>query len=150
MQWLIVGALLAATGVAARADVAPAVSGSAAGSGAPAADDAKLEQEIRRELGSSPATAGAADGAAPAGPVAPPASAGSPAASTASGSRPGTGGNPLARVMMLPDVSAIGSFAGAYDTLDVAQLSPRSGSYGDPHKHHADLPGAGARAPVRD
>jgi hypothetical protein len=36
--------------------------------------------------------------------------------------------------MMLPDISAIGSFAGAYDTLDIAQLSPRSGSYGEPHK----------------
>jgi hypothetical protein len=45
-----------------------------------------------------------------------------------------TGGNPLARLLALPDISAIGSFAGAYDTADVGQLSPRSGPFGPPHK----------------
>ncbi len=137
MRWPIVGALLAAVALTARAHEPPPPSRAPApATSAPSADDAKLEDEIRRELGSSPAPPGSAP--APASATASPATgAATPGAaptSSASGSSPGTGGNPLARVMMLPDVSAIGSFAGAYDTLDVAQLSPRSGSYGAPHE----------------
>ncbi len=142
MRSAIAGALLAATALAARADVAPPASGTAAApaasapaASAPASDDAKLEEEIRRELGSPAAPP-------PGSTSAPTATPGAGAAATtgvaptpgASGSSPATGGNPLARLMMLPDISAIGSFAAAYDTADVAQLSPRSGSYGDPHK----------------
>jgi hypothetical protein len=41
-----------------------------------------------------------------------------------------TGGNPFARLLVLPDISAIGSFAAVDDTYDAARLSPRSGSTG--------------------
>ena len=37
------------------------------------------------------------------------------------------GGNPLARLMLMPDVSAIGSFTGVYDGYDVPGLSPDRG-----------------------
>src|SRR5512132_879563 len=47
---------------------------------------------------------------------------------------PSTGGNPLARLLVLPDISAIGDFAGVYHTLDVANESPRSGPSVKPHQ----------------
>jgi hypothetical protein len=37
------------------------------------------------------------------------------------------GGNPLARLLLLPDISAIASFAGVYDGYDVADRSPQHG-----------------------
>jgi len=40
---------------------------------------------------------------------------------------PATGGNPLARLLLLPDLSAIGRGALAWNQLDTESLSPRSG-----------------------
>jgi hypothetical protein len=80
----------------------------------------KLEAEIAKELGGKAASppVGAQQGVPGATPGAP-------------GAAPGaTGGNPMARLLLLPDVSAIGSFAGAYDTYDVEGLSPREGLFG--------------------
>jgi hypothetical protein len=75
----------------------------------------KLEAEIGRELGSPPA------GVRPATPA--------PGGISAAPQPPATGGNPLARLLLLPDISAIGSAALAYDTYDVEALSPRSGPF---------------------
>ena len=79
------------------------------------ADRARLEEEIRSELGGAPSTASGA-----------PAVAEDKAATQASGPGP-TGGNALARLLLLPDVSAIASFTGVYDGYDVANLSPDRG-----------------------
>jgi hypothetical protein len=82
----------------------------------------KLEAEIAKELGATGA-AGAAQT-----PVAPTSQ---PAAGSGQAQQGGaTGGNPMARLLLLPDISAIGSFALAYDRYDVAALSPRNGPYG--------------------
>jgi hypothetical protein len=135
MHWLIVASLLAAgpdpTGVRegeARGREETGTSGAAAapekaaGAGQ-AQDEKKLEEELAKELGAQPAAAPSAQaGSGPAQPGAP------------QGGQGQTGGNPFARILMLPDISAIGDFAAAYDNLDVARLSPRSGPYGDPHK----------------
>src|SRR5664279_3000584 len=75
----------------------------------PASQDAerkKLEEEIAKELGAAP-RAGAA---APAPAAGQPASGAAPAPDA----QPATGGNPYARILMLPDISAIGDFAGTY------------------------------------
>jgi hypothetical protein len=40
----------------------------------------------------------------------------------------------MARLLLLPDISAIGTFAGALDTYDVARQSPRTGPFGPPDK----------------
>lgn len=101
----------------------------------------KLEEEIRRELGGSP-------GATP--PAAPPPgdSAGAPGQGESpggSGAAPGaapapgqgaTGGSPYARVLLLPDISAIGSAGFAYDSYDAAALSPRNGPVGPAQRPH--------------
>jgi hypothetical protein len=76
----------------------------------------KLEEDIAKELGGKPSGASAA-------PQAPPAAAGPGAAPQ------GTGSNPMARLLLLPDISAIGSFAGVYDSYDVAGSSPREGPF---------------------
>jgi hypothetical protein len=77
---------------------------------APKGEDAerkkKLEEEIARELGTSRA------------PTAPPAQPGA------------TGPSPFARLLLLPDISAIGSAVAAYDSYDVETLSPRPGPFG--------------------
>jgi hypothetical protein len=99
----------------------------AAGEGAAPPPDAAaeerkaLEEQIARELGSSPG------GTAPAIPApAAPAAAAAPAPA-----EPAKGGSgPLARLLLLPDLSAIGSFAGVYDSYDAGALSPRSGTTG--------------------
>lgn len=87
-----------------------------------AADEerAKLEADIARELGAAPpavrppapAAGGREAGAAPGAP-----------------SAPATGASPYARLLFLPDVSAIGRFAIAYDDYDVEAASPRAGSF---------------------
>ena len=46
----------------------------------------------------------------------------------------GTGANPMARLLLLPDLSAVGSFAGAFDSYDVERLSPREGPFGPKDK----------------
>jgi hypothetical protein len=86
------------------------------------AEKKKLEEEISRELGG---------GAAAAQPQPPPPAAAQGAPSSPQGT---TGGNPLARLLLLPDISAIGSFAFAYDNYDVATQSPRSGPFGPADK----------------
>jgi hypothetical protein len=42
---------------------------------------------------------------------------------------PSGGASPYARLLSIPDISAIGSFAAAWNDYDVATLSPRSGPY---------------------
>jgi hypothetical protein len=90
--------------------------------GAPAAEpqDAeakrKLEAEIAKELGAAP------------GASTPPAAA--PGAEPAAPQQGTTGSSPYARLLLLPDLSAIGSAAGVFDSLDVARRSPRSGPSG--------------------
>ncbi len=93
----------------------------------PADDEAekkKIEEQITRELqgtpSPSPSPPAGAEGRGAA--VAP-----TPEAAPA-GSAP-TGASPYARLLVMPDVSAIGSLAGALDTLDVPALSPRSGPF---------------------
>ncbi|HEY6099901.1 MAG TPA: hypothetical protein VIW03_10755 [Anaeromyxobacter sp.] len=81
----------------------------------------KLEAEIAKELGQ-----GGAKTAAPAGEGA--AAQGRPASAAAA--QAGAGGNPMARLLLLPDISAIGSFATAYDGYDVERRSPREGPFG--------------------
>jgi hypothetical protein len=76
------------------------------------AERQKLEAQIARELGTSPA-------ASPAVAV-PPAAAPEPAGGAA----------PWARLLVLPDLSAVGTFAAVQDGYDVARLSPREGAQG--------------------
>ncbi len=78
----------------------------------------KLEEEISKELGASPTPPAAQPQAEPTAPPAP-------------GQR---GGSPLARLLLLPDISAIGSFALAHDSYDASTLSPRFGPTSEAHK----------------
>ncbi|BDG07278.1 hypothetical protein [Anaeromyxobacter paludicola] len=84
----------------------------------------RLEEQIAKELGASP-------GATPTPPAPPDLSAPPPSPSTAQGQQ---GGNPFARLLLLPDISAIGDFAAAYDSRDAAVESPRSGPVSQPHQ----------------
>ena len=77
------------------------------------AERLKLEAQIARELGSTPA--------------APPTAAVPPAATPAGA---GGGAAPWARLLVLPDISAVGSFAAVQDSQDVARFSPREGAQG--------------------
>jgi hypothetical protein len=70
----------------------------------------RLEAQIARELGGSAATPVASSGAPP-------------SVGTA-------GAAPWARLLVLPDISAVGSFAAVLDGYDVGQLSPRDGPQG--------------------
>jgi len=101
---------------------APAVAAGTTGPDpAPSSDEEqkKLEEEIKKELGTS-------GGGGSAAPVTPPA-----APSTPSGASQ-TGGNPFARLLLLPDISAIGSAALAWNHLDVGRLSPRDQPFSPP------------------
>lgn len=80
-----------------------------------AEERARLEEEIREELGGGPSR-GAPSGSAPLG-----------AAPTPQGQQGARGGNPLARLLLMPDLSAIASFTGVYDSYDVAERSPDRG-----------------------
>ncbi len=133
MRWLLPSLLLLAAlpaagapgvGTEAGAVVAPAV-GPAAPRPASEEDDRKLEEEIARELGGGKGAPAASAGGAATPPQA------APEPTQVQGT---AGGNPLARLLMLPDVSAVGDFAGAYDTMNVGHFSPRSGPYGAPHE----------------
>jgi hypothetical protein len=125
----LVAALLSMPSAAAAAEAQPAQPASSQPAAQPqtpeekdAAARKKLEEDIAKELGQGGAkTAGQGQ---PQGQPAP-GSQGQPA-----GAQGGTGGNPMARLLLLPDVSAIGSFSGAYDTYDVAARSPREGPFG--------------------
>jgi hypothetical protein len=83
-------------------------------------DRAGLEAEIRKELGGTaarPSAAGTTSGAAEVnGP-----------ASLQQGGQGSTGGNALARLLLMPDISAIASFTGVYDGYDVENRSPARG-----------------------
>ena len=122
----VVAAALAA-GPAVRAEEpspppAPAAQGAPPAKGDEAEARKKLEEQIAKDLGQS----------APASP-APPVGSQPPATPAPSGGAPqggATGGNPLARLLLLPDISAIGSFAAAFNDYDVGTASPRSGPYG--------------------
>ena len=80
----------------------------------------KLEADIAKELGQGGARSAPAAPQGQPGPVA-----------AAQGS---SGGNPMARLLLLPDISAVGSFAGAFDSYDVERLSPREGPLGPKDK----------------
>jgi hypothetical protein len=118
-----------------QGEAAPAAQGggAAATTAQDEAERKKLEEEISRELGAKP---GAAQPPPPAG-----AQAGTAGAQGGAGTAPGgttpqgtTGGNPMARLLLLPDISAIGSFAGAFDNYDVEHASPRAGLFGPKDK----------------
>lgn len=75
----------------------------------PKSDEQKtLEEQIKKELGQGQ----------PPGPAS-----GVPPAAAPSGA---TGTSPYARLLLIPDISAIGDFASAYDTRDVSRDSPRA------------------------
>jgi hypothetical protein len=82
---------------------------------APDPERQKLEAQIARDLAASPVP-----------PPSPPAPA--PPADT------GHGAAPWARLLVLPDISAVGSFAAVLDGYDVASLSPRDGPQGPAEK----------------
>jgi hypothetical protein len=82
----------------------------------------KLEAEIAKELGQGGQKA-----------------AGAIAQAEPAAGQPSTGGNPMARLLLLPDISAIGSFAGAFDSYDVASRSPREGLFGPEDKPTASF-----------
>jgi hypothetical protein len=113
MHWFLVAALVATVEPAAAPSSSPPPSPE---------EQKKLEEEIAKELGAAPGGSAATPAPAP-GQQAP-----------GGAAQPATGGNPYARILMLPDISAIGDFAGTYHSLDVGQLSPRSGLYGAPHE----------------
>jgi hypothetical protein len=85
------------------------------------AEREKLESDIAKELGPEPQKA-------PPAPAARPASVDRPS-TTASAAQ---GGNPLARLLLLPDISAIFSGALSYQDFDVETEAPRAGPYGAP------------------
>jgi hypothetical protein len=108
--WLVAAALAVAAVVPRAAGAEDPMKAAA-----PPDERKQLEAEIAKELGvGAAATAAAAPAPAPA------ASAG--------------GLGPLARLILLPDISAIGSFAAVYDSYDAASRSPRSGSTGPAEK----------------
>jgi hypothetical protein len=80
----------------------------------------KLEEQIARELGQPPASR-------PTAPATPP-------DATAGQGAPGSSAAPWARVLLLPDISAIGSFSLVHDTYDVPARSPREGPQGPAQK----------------
>lgn len=84
----------------------------------------KLEEQIAEELGAAPP--GAAQPPPPGGPRP-----GAPGAAT--------GGSALGRVLLLPDISAIGSFAVGVGTLDVGELSERPGPVWSPNRPAFEL-----------
>lgn len=100
---------------------APSPSPSPGASPAPASPDEerRLEEQIASELGRE---LGAA-----------PRSADAPALPGAAGGGQ-LGGNPLGRLMLLPDLSAVGSAALAWNHLDVEALSPRGGPFAPPNR----------------
>jgi hypothetical protein len=91
----------------------------------------KLEEDIAKELGQGGSKTTAQGQPAPGSQGQPPPG---PQEQPAGAAQGGTGGNPMARLLLLPDVSAIGSFAGALDTYDVEARSPREGLFGPRYK----------------
>ncbi len=116
MKWLLLAGALAAGTARAGEAPAPEAPGTAPDAAQAKADEErkKLEEQIARELGAKP-------GAAASAPAAP-----APAAPQAGA----TGGSPYARLLLLPDISAIGRGALAYGSLDAGTLSPRGDPFG--------------------
>ncbi len=111
----------------ARAQSSEPAPGSAGAPAAKDADRAKLEEEIRKELGNAPPSAPAGAPAQGTPGEAPGGSQVSGTAPSQQGGQGGTGGNPLARLLLMPDISAIASFSGVYDGYDVEKRSPDRG-----------------------
>ncbi|HET9555013.1 MAG TPA: hypothetical protein VFP50_18750, partial [Anaeromyxobacteraceae bacterium] len=87
----------------------------------------RLEEQIARELGQQQAVR----------PATPPGAPPDATAQSGQGAGQGTAGSsaaPWARVLLLPDISAIASFSLAHDTYDVEALSPREGPHGPAQK----------------
>jgi hypothetical protein len=104
------------------------------GPGGADAERRKLEEDIARDLGATPGQA------QPPVVAPPPSTPSSPQGQGQGGQGQGTlGGSALARLLLLPDISAIGSFSGAYDSYDVSRLSPRSGPTGPKGKPTANF-----------
>jgi hypothetical protein len=124
MKWLLLaGALAAGPAWPAKADPAAAPAPApdkAAQAEAAAAERKKLEEEIARELGVKPGS-----GTTSSSPAAPAPAAPAPAPGQAQSAA--TGGNPYARVLLLPDISAIGRGAMVWNQRDVGAVSPREG-----------------------
>lgn len=55
-------------------------------------------------------------------------------ADPAAGAPTPTGANPVARLLLMPDISAIGRFAAAWNEADLAAVSPRGGPVSPPGK----------------
>ena len=91
----------------------------------------KLEEEIAKELGAQPgqAPSPAPSSGTPSGP--PPPAQGQPGGVAPQEGQ--TGGNPFARLLLLPDISAIGRGALAWNRLDVGTLSPRGDPFAPAH-----------------
>jgi hypothetical protein len=114
MHWLLLAVAIAA---APEAPPPPPTGG-------PDADRAKLESDIARELGASPGTTPAqTPNATPA-----PSTTASPDTTT---NQP-TGVNPLARLLLIPDISAIGRAQLSYLAPVTAAESPREAPFGTP------------------
>lgn len=108
MKWLVVAlAGVFAAGSAMAEDPAPKEREPSTGgtADAQAEERRKLTEQIARELGVAATPAAPATGAQP---------------------EAQTGGSPYARVLLLPDISAIGRGAMAWNQLDTSTLSPRS------------------------
>jgi hypothetical protein len=120
MYWLIVASVLAAAQDPSAPAQQPPPSQQGQGSQLTPEEKKKLEEQISKELGAPAGQGQPAPPAAAAGPVAP-------------GQQGATGGNPFARLLLLPDISAIGSGALAWNQLDVGTLSPRGDPFAPAH-----------------
>lgn len=119
MRSLIVASVLAVSAVPAAG--AAQSSGASSPPAPPAQQDPKqLEAEIARELGGSASQ-----------PASPPAGSAPEGAAPAAASR---GGNPFGRLLLMPDLSAVGSASLAYDGYDVERRSPRGGPFSPAEK----------------
>ena len=130
MHWLIVASLLAASpdpSSASEGTEQKPQDAKSAGTQPTPEEKRKLEEEIAKELGAKPGAS------VPSGPGAQPAPA---QPQTGQGQ---TGGNPFARLLALPDISAIGRAALAWNQLDVETLSPRSDPFAPAHKVQPSL-----------
>jgi hypothetical protein len=89
----------------------------------PDAEREELERDVAEELGAPPEA-----------PAAPGSDARPGAGDEPDTAAAGQGGNPLARLLLLPDISAVFSGALSYQDFDVETEAPRSGPYGDAEK----------------
>lgn len=125
MHWIMVASLLVAHADPAGPRDASAGAGPTQAPQPTPEERRKLEEELTKELGAQPQ----GSATAPAQPS--PVGQGAPQAAAQPGGP--TGGNPLARLLLLPDISGIGSAALAWNKLDVETLSPRSDPFGPAH-----------------